>query len=162
MDTVFLLLAGLLMGAGIIGCILPVLPGPPLSFVGLLLQWWASDPQPVTYGWTTVIVLGLLAALVTALDLLAPVYGAKRYGASRAGIWGSILGLLIGMIFFPPFGMIVGAFVGALGGEWLVGKSDGDAMKAAWGVFLGTMAGVVLKLVVSIAVLVVFLGELFA
>ena len=58
--------------------------------------------------------------------------------------------------------MIVGAFLGALGGEWLVGKSDGDAMKAAWGVFLGTMAGVVLKLVVSIAILVVFLGELFA
>jgi len=161
-DTVFLLLAGLLIGAGIVGCILPVLPGPPLSFVGLLMQWWVSDPQPASYGWTTVIVLGLLAVVVTAIDLLAPVYGAKRYGASKAGVWGSIFGLLIGMIWFPPFGMIAGAFVGALGGEWLAGKSDGEAMKAAWGVFLGTMAGVVLKLTVSIAILVVFVRELFA
>ena len=161
-DAVLLIIGALFLGAGIVGCILPVLPGPPLSYVALLLQWWVSDPHPSSYGWTTVIILGLLAAGVTALDFLAPVYGAKRYGASKAGLWGSILGLLVGMIWFPPFGMIVGAFVGALGGEWFAGKTDGEAMKAAWGVFIGTMAGVVLKLVVCIAITFYFVRELWA
>ena len=130
--------------------------------VALLLQWWASDPRPTSYGWTTVIVLALLSAAVTALDFFAPVYGAKRYGASRAGLWGSVVGLLVGMIFFPPFGMIIGAFVGALGGEWMAGKGDRDAMTAAWGVFIGTMAGIFLKVVVCIAITVVFVRELWA
>ena len=162
MEPIVLVIAGILMGAGLVGCVLPVLPGPPLSFLGLLLQWWAAGWEAESYGWITVLVLAVLAALVTALDFIAPVYGAKRYGASKAGLWGSIVGLLIGMIFFPPFGMILGAFLGALGGEWMVGKSDREAMRAAWGVFMGTMVGIVLKLTVSVAILVVFLIELFS
>ena len=76
MDVPLLVIAGILMGAGLVGCVLPVLPGPPLSWVGLLIQWWVYDWNAETYGWVTVAVLGALAILVTVLDFLAPIYGA--------------------------------------------------------------------------------------
>jgi uncharacterized protein YqgC (DUF456 family) len=160
-EVVLILIGGLLVIAGIAGCVLPVLPGPPLGFVGLILLWWARDWQAGSFGVTEVAVLGILAGAVTVLDLVLPVWGAKRYGASRAGLWGSVLGMLAGMLWFPPFGMLAGAFVGALAGEFLVGKREGEAAKAAWGVFVGTMAGVGLKLAVSIAIGVFYVLELF-
>lgn len=157
-----LILAGaLLVVVGVVGCILPVLPGPPLSVVGLLLLWWARAWQADSFGVLEVVVLGVLAIGVTILDLVLPVWGAKRYGASKAGLWGSVLGMLAGMVFFPPFGMLAGAFVGALAGEFLVGKREREAAKAAWGVFVGTMAGVGLKLAVAIAIAVLYVIELW-
>ena len=134
--------------------------GPPLGFVGLILLWWARAWQAEAFGVLEVAVLGGLAAAVTVLDFVLPVWGAKRYGASKLGLWGSIIGMLVGMLFFPPFGMLLGAFLGALAGEFLVGKREREAAKAAWGVFVGTMAGVGLKLAVSIAIAVVYVLEL--
>jgi uncharacterized protein YqgC (DUF456 family) len=155
-----ILLAGFLQVVGLVGCVLPILPGPPISYVGLLVLWGVRGWDAGTFGLTAVLVLGALTVLVTIVDTIAPVIGAKRYGASKAGVWGSILGMLVGMIWFPPFGMLAGAFLGALAGEWLIGQTDGKAMRAAWGVFVGTMAGVVLKLAVSIAIAYVFVREL--
>ncbi len=160
MDLLLILLGAGFLLAGVIGCVLPVLPGPPLSFLGLLLLWAARDWQAGTFTGTHVLVLGVLAALVTALDLLLPVWGAKRYGASRTGLWGSVLGMFVGIFFIPPFGLLVGAFLGALGGEFLAGKGERDALKAAWGVFVGTLAGIGLKLAVSIAIAVLYIREL--
>lgn len=162
MTILLIFLGAVLLAAGLVGCVLPVLPGPPLSFVGLLLQWAALDFQPESYAATTLIVLGALSILVTVLDFVVPIWGAKRYGASKLGIWGSVLGMLIGMIFFPPFGMLLGAYLGALGAEFFIGKPESHAFKAAWGVFIGTLAGVGMKLAVSIAIGVVFVGELLA
>lgn len=150
-----------LLLAGLVGCILPVLPGPPISYVGMILLWWARDWDAESFGWPAMVVLGVLTVLVTVLDLVVPAWGAKRYGASRSGVWLSVLGMLVGMLFFPPFGMIVGAFAGALAGELLVGKREGEAAKAAWGVFVGTMAGIGLKLAVSMAIAVIYVIELF-
>ncbi len=161
MEVALILIGALLVLAGAVGCVLPVLPGPPLSYVGLILLWWARNWQAASFGFTEVVVLGVLAAAVTGLDFVLPVWGAKRYGASKAGLWGSVLGMLAGMIFFPPFGMLAGAFVGALAGEFLVGKREREAAKAAWGVFVGTMAGVGLKLAVSIAIGFVYVVELW-
>ena len=160
MDAVLILLGALLVVAGIVGCVLPVLPGPPLSFAGLLLRWWARGWSAGSFGWVEVTVLGLFAALVTVLDLVLPVWGAKRHGASRPGLWGSVIGMLVGLLFFPPFGMLLGAFLGALGAELLIGKRERDAAKAAWGVFVGTMAGIGLKLAVSVAIAAVYVLEL--
>jgi uncharacterized protein YqgC (DUF456 family) len=160
--TLLVVLGVLLLGAGLVGCVLPVLPGPPLSFAGILLLWAARDFQAVTFGTTTVVMLGALAILVTVIDYVAPVIGAKRYGASRAGIWGSVLGMIVGAIFFPPFGMLIGAFVGALGGEVASGKQGGEATRAAWGVFVGTVAGILLKLAASGAITVYFVIEVFS
>ena len=89
--------------------------------------------------------------MVTVFDYIIPIAGAKKYGASKIGIWGSIIGLLIGFILFPPFGIFIGAFLGAVGGELITGKKSPEALKAGWGVFMGTMVGVGLKLAASIA-----------
>ena len=135
-------LGSLLILAGLAGCILPMLPGPPLAYAALycvvLGKGWV-------YSATELVVLGVLTAVVTVVDTLLPVMGAKKYGASRAGVWLSVAGLLVGTFVFPPFWFLVGAFAGALAGEMLAGKGAG-AIRPAWGVFLGTLAGTGLKL----------------
>ena len=112
-----------------------------------------------------VVVLGVATILVTIVDTLAPVLGAKRYGASSAGIWGSVIGMVVGILgFLPvgPLGMLAGAFLGAWVGELVAGKEGGAALRAAWGVIVGTVMGVVLKLVVSAAITVYFVLTLTA
>ena len=160
MEAVLIITGILLQLAGLIGCVLPVLPGPPISFAGLILLWWARDWSAAEFGLPAVLILGLLTVIVTVLDFVVPAWGAKRYGASRTGVWLSVIGMLVGMIAFPPFGMLIGAFAGALAGELIVGKREGEAAKAAWGVFVGTMAGIGLKLAVSMAIVVIYVIEL--
>jgi uncharacterized protein YqgC (DUF456 family) len=164
MLEVFLFVLGLvLIVAGLIGCILPVLPGTPLSYAGLVVLWGSRGWHANTFGWELMLVLGMATVLVTILDYVAPIYGAKRFGASKSGIWGSVIGMVVGIIgLLPvgPLGMLVGAFVGAWVGEILAGKETGPALKAAWGVFVGTVVGIVLKLVVSVAITVYWVIEL--
>jgi len=143
--ALIVLWAGCLL-VGFAGCLLPVLPGPPIAYLALLCLGLAT-------GWTAptsmeLIVLGAVAAVVTALDFVIPVLGAKRYGASRMGIWFAMLGMVIGFFvpIFPPLNVILGTFVGAFVGESVSGKQDREAMRAAWGTFVGTLFGVVLKL----------------
>jgi len=143
------LLAVVCVLLGLAGCILPALPGPPLSWVGLFIVWAARGFEPESFGATAALVLLGVTVVVTVLDFFAPMIGAKRYGASRWGVWGSVVGLLVGMIWFPPFGMIAGTFVGALLGETAHGRTTRQSLRAAWGVFVGTMLGIVVKLVVS-------------
>jgi uncharacterized protein YqgC (DUF456 family) len=159
-EIVLFAAAGILSLVGIIGCILPAVPGPPISFAALILIWAARDWHAQEFGWPAVAIIGALAALVTVFDTVAPAIGARRYGASRLGVWGSIIGMIVGMIAFPPLGMILGAFVGALTGELIDGKETKASMKASWGVFVYTMLGIVLKLAVSLTVLVLFVLEL--
>ncbi|MBN2000729.1 DUF456 domain-containing protein [candidate division KSB1 bacterium] len=138
----FLLFIGFLVSlAGIIGCILPIIPGPPLSFLALLLLMAIK-------GWDVnlLIVMGIITIAVTVMDYIVPAAGAKKYGASKAGVWGSVVGMLIGLVFFPPWGLFIGAFLGAVVGEMLVGKHGKNALKAGWGVFVGTLLAIVLKL----------------
>ena len=151
-----------LLLVGFVGCVLPVLPGPPISFVGLVLLWWGRGWAATTFSPSVVAVLGGLAVLVTIFDFVVPAIGAKKYGASRAGVWGSLVGMLIGIIYFPPFGMLVGAFLGALLFELMVGKESTDALRAAWGVFAGTIAGIAMKLAVSAAIAFVYVRELIS
>lgn len=154
MDILLLLLGALLLLGGLIGCILPILPGPPVSFLGVLAIWWARDFEASSFGATTVLVLGLSALIVTILDYLLPVWGAKRGGATRGGVWGSLIGMIVGTLFFPPLGCVLGALVGALAFELMAGRDFGPALRASWGVFVGTVAGILVKLVVSIACIV--------
>jgi len=137
----------IVLALGIVGCVLPIIPGPPLSYLALILLSIARGWQ--TFSPAVLIVLGVSALLVTALDYLLPIITSKRKGAGKAGIWGSIIGMVAGIIFFPPFGMIIGTFLGALLGELLFSKHRENALKAGWGVFLGTMLGIALKLAVS-------------
>lgn len=156
---VLIILGFILLIAGLIGCIVPAIPGPPLSFVALILLQIATHGEAFTTN--ELIFWGLLTVVVTVIDYIIPVAGAKKYGASKIGIWGSIIGLLIGIIFFPPFGMFIGTFLGAIGGELIAGKHSPDALKAGWGVFIGTMLGIGIKLAASVAMSFYFVKALF-
>ncbi len=136
------------MVTGIIGSVLPVLPGPVISYAGLiLLQLSSSHPFSVTL----MIVYAALTVLAALLDYLIPIYGTKRFEGTKYGIWGSSAGLVLGIIFFFPFGIIFGPVLGAFGGELVGGRSKGQAMKSAVGSFVGFLAGTALKLLLSSA-----------
>ncbi|HEY5782476.1 MAG TPA: DUF456 family protein, partial [Lysobacter sp.] len=116
---IYYVLAGLLILAGIVGTVLPALPGLPLVFAGMLLAAWAGNFQEV--GWVPLLVLGLLTLLSLGIDFLATSLGAKRVGASKLAVAGAVLGTFAGL-FFGPVGLFAGPFVGALGGELIHGR----------------------------------------
>lgn len=144
LDIIGLILSILLVLSGFLGSILPILPGPPLSFIGLLLYALLQNfSPPLTL--SLMIVLLIVTIGVTIIDYLLPLIGAKRYGTSKWGILGAIGGMIIGT-FFSPFGLILGAFIGAVLLEWFVSKNDRQALKAGWGIIVGTLLGMGLKL----------------
>lgn len=147
LETITIVIGSVFMLLGIAGCVLPILPGPVLSFLGLLLLALLKQFSPPLTP-VLMMIMALLTLVVTAGDYVMPLWGAKRYGATKWGIWGSVIGMAIG-IFFSPFGMLLGAFIGAVAVEWLVQKERGKALKAGWGVFIGSLAGTALKLGVS-------------
>jgi uncharacterized protein YqgC (DUF456 family) len=147
LEGIIIVIASVLMLLGLAGSILPILPGPPLSFIGLfLLALLKHFSPPLTP--TLVIILAIVTIIVIVMDYIIPLMGAKRYGASKWGVWGSVLGMVIG-IFWSPFAMLVGAFIGAVVVEWLVGKKKGEALRAGWGVVMGTLFATILRLGVS-------------
>ncbi len=146
MDIILIILAGILMFVGIIGCFLPILPGPPISYGGLLLMQLQSEAP---FSTKFMIIWLAITIVVTGLDYVIPAYGTKRYGGSRLGVVGTFVGLIVGL-FFSPVGIIIGPLLGALAGEYLAGKESKEAMRAAWGSFMGFLVGTLVKLVASI------------
>lgn len=147
MDWLWISLGILLTIAGIAGCILPLIPGPPLSYIALLLLL-VVDEQSFTPRF--LIIWLLITVIVTLLDYYVPVWGTKKFGGSRKGVWGATIGLVAGIFFFPPFGMIAGPFLGAFVGELIEGKDTRAALRSGFGSFIGFLAGTVMKLTVSI------------
>lgn len=146
-EGITIAIASILILLGLAGSILPILPGPPLSFIGLFLLALLSHFSPPLSP-TLVIIFAVVTVLVVVMDYVIPLLGAKRYGASKWGVWGSVLGMVIGM-FWSPFGMLAGAFIGAVVAEWLVGKKKSEALRAGWGVLMGTLFATILRLGVS-------------
>jgi uncharacterized protein len=146
MDFFLIGLGILFIIGGILGCVLPLLPGPPLSYMGLLLLHFTEK-----HHFTTTFLVGwaIVTVIVYLLDYFIPVWGTKRFGGSRRGVWGSIIGLVIGLFFFPPFGIIVGPFLGAVVGELTAGKNSGAALRSGFGSFIGFLLGTLLKLIAS-------------
>lgn len=140
-------LGAVAVGAGVVGCILPVLPGPPVSFLGLVLISFAGGWD--TYAAWLLVLLAVASIVVTVLDYVLPALTSKRAGAGKPGVWGSVAGLILGMIFFPPFGLIIGAFVGAVVAEAVFNRGKSNPWRAGIGVFVGTMLGTLLKLATS-------------
>ena len=158
--TIALVILGLIVALiGFVGCILPVIPGPPVSYAALIILSLAKQWEPFTI--TFLIIMGALMLAVSLLDYVFPAIGAKRYGASKAGVWFSIIGMLVGIFFIPPWGMFIGAFAGAIVGELLVGKGGKKALKAGWGVFLGNMVSIGFKLAYSGVVIFFYVKEMF-
>lgn len=146
MDVVLIVFGIIFIVGGLLGCVLPIIPGPPLSYVGLLLLHFTDRYQ---FSTRFLIIWAVVTAVVYALDYLIPAWGTKKFGGSKRGVWGSIIGLIVGLIFFPPFGLIIGAFVGAVVGELTAGKESGAALKSGFGSFIGFLMGTVLKLITS-------------
>ncbi|RJR51302.1 MAG: DUF456 domain-containing protein [Desulfobacteraceae bacterium] len=144
MELTLVVLGLFLSLLGFAGCLLPILPGPPLSYIALLVLSFARDYQPFSVSF--LVITGILTAVVSILDYVIPPLGARRYGASRYGFWGSFIGMLLGLIFFAVLGALVGAWLGAIGGELYAGKSGKGAMRAGWGAFLGNLAALLVKL----------------
>lgn len=149
MDIVLLVLGFLCIILGILGSVLPVLPGPPLSWVGLLLLHLTTT---LPEDWTFLGITLVIAIVIFVLDYIIPVVGTKKFGGTKYGMIGTTVGLLVA-IFFPvlgPFGIIIWPFVGALVGE-LINKADSKtATKAAFGSFLGFITGTFMKFLVSV------------
>jgi uncharacterized protein YqgC (DUF456 family) len=147
MGIVLIILAFVLLIIGIAGAVVPALPGPPLSFIGLLLVHWSG------YGGFTPAFLWVWAGItvfITVMDYILPSLLARRFGGSRSAAIGSFVGLVIGIFFFPPWGMIIGTFLGALAGELIHNrKNKAQALKAAWGALLAFIAGSGAKLIAS-------------
>lgn len=128
------------------GCIIPALPGPPLNLLAIiLLKLFLPD----AISWPVVIIFSVVTVAVTILDYLLPIWGAKVYEASKFGIWGSIIGMMIGIIFFPPWGMILGLLIGAVLGELVAGKNSAEAFKIGFVTFAASIIMIIAKLVVA-------------
>ena len=143
MDIFWFVVAVILMIVGIIGCLLPFLPGPPLSFVALLVMQLRTEPP---YSTRFLLIFAGVTILVTVLDYVIPLAGTKRFGGTKWGMWGCTIGLIAG-IFIPPWGLIAGPFIGAFVGEILANTSTENAFRAAVGSFIGFLFGTLLKLV---------------
>jgi uncharacterized protein len=152
-EALYYLVAGVLVLVGLLGVILPALPGVPLMFAGMWLASWAGGYARVGYG--MLVVLGLLTLLSVIVDILATLLGAKRVGASRSGLIGAALGTVVGL-FFGIAGLIAGPFLGALTGEWLHGREIGAASRVGFGTWLGLAFAAVLKLTLAFTMLGLF------
>lgn len=158
MDFVMIGLGILALVMGILGCILPALPGPPLSYVALLLLHFTGRYQ---FSTRFLLTWALITVIVVVLDYVIPAWGTKQFGGSRRGVWGSIAGLIIGMFFFPPFGIILGPIAGAVLAELSGGKNHREALKAGLGSFIGFITGTLLKLIASGMMTWHFFAKLF-
>ncbi len=157
LDYLLLALAIVLVIVGIIGCLVPVLPGPPLSFIGLLILHFTDFAEFKT---NLLIILGLIAITVAVFDYIVPIWGTKKFGGTKYGIRGATVGLLVGLFFGPP-GIVIGPFLGAVVGELIYKDDFRYAMKAGFGSLMGFMAGIGLKLAASLVITFYFIRGLF-
>lgn len=140
-----MILGGVLVIAGIVGCFMPIIPGPPLTFAGMI-AYQISSHNPFSV--ELIVIFGAFTAAVTIFDYFLPSLGARYSGGSKKGTYGSIIGMIAGFFLFPPLGIIIFPFVGAVVGELTDGKKFTKAMKAGFGTFLGFLAGTFIKLLV--------------
>lgn len=152
---IFLLVIGLaFVLIGIAGSVLPVLPGPPIGWVGLLLLY-LTKAVPMDY-WAIGITF-FLAVLVSILDYVVPAIGTKKFGGTKYGMWGTTIGLVVGLFIPIPLGFLIGSVLGAFIGEMLYDSKDTNrATKAAVGSFIGFVGSTFLKLVVTFGYLIWF------
>jgi uncharacterized protein YqgC (DUF456 family) len=167
-DYVLLIIGIIAMILGIIGCLVPVLPGPPLSFVGLLLLHFSKFGHYLNnpggediISTTTLIIFASVAVVVSILDYLVPVWGTKKFGGSKYGTRGATVGLVIGL-FLGPVGIIIGPLIGAFVGEMLFRDNINYALKAGFGSLVGFLTGIGLKLAASLVMTFYFAKTLLS
>lgn len=167
MDWFLIILAFVLMFAGLLGAVVPALPGPPLSFIALVV---AGSSRFAGFETNLYIVTAVVAIVIVVLDYLIPIYGTRWLGGTKAGMRGSTIGLVVAVFLLPffgivvgpfgLFGMLLGPFAGAYLGERMAGTDERLAWRSAIGSFVGFLAGTFLKLAYSIVLLIILIREL--
>ncbi len=157
MDIVIIVFGVVLLIAGFIGCLVPIIPGVPLAWISLLLLFFV-DSSAVSI--PLLIICAIIAVIITVLDNIAPVWLTKKKGGTKAGLIGSTIGIFAG-IFFAPVGIILCPLLGAFIGELIHDKSDTKkAMSSAWASFLGFLLGTGLKMIVCVFFAFLFIRAL--
>ena len=155
---IFLLIAGIAcLGAGLAGAVLP-LPGPPLSFGGLILLHISKYAE---FSQTVLISLGFVTVVIAVLDYYIPIWGTKKFGGTNYGAVGATIGLLVGFFVIPAIGIFIGTFLGALAGELIGGANIKSALKSAVGSFVGFITGIVMKVILCLVMIVYAVVEVW-
>ena len=156
LDILLIILGFCFLFGGLAGCILPAVPGPPLSYIALLLL---QATRFAGFSVRFLLISAVVTLIVTALDYFLPAWGTRKWGGSRAGAIGALLGLLAGL-FFPPLGIIVGPFAGAVVGELISGRDSDAALRSGFGSFVGFLLGTGMKLTVCLVFSYYYFREL--
>ena len=159
MDYVLIISAFVVLIIGLIGDIIPGIPGTPVSYLALLLLHWSDR---ISYSPQFLVITGFICVIITVLDYVVPVWGTKKFGGTKAGVRGSTIGLIIGILVLPMLGIVLGPFgilgilggpfVGAYVGEKMGGTPDDRAWRSAFGSFIGFLAGTFMKIVYTVAI----------
>ncbi len=157
MDVLLVVLGFLCLVIGIAGSVLPALPGPPLSYAGMLLLHFSGV---VVFSTATLVLWALIVVAVQILDFIIPAVGTKKLGGSKYGVWGCSIGLVLGL-FAGPLGILVGPFAGAVIGELLKTRDLRLSMKAGAGAFLGFLAGTLIKVGMALSMIAVSIASIF-
>jgi uncharacterized protein len=155
MELLWWLIAIVLMAAGLLGTILPVFPATTVILFAAIVHRIMLGPAK-SIGWRAIIALLLLTLISYALDFVSGYWGARRFGASKWGMLGATIGAIVG-IFFGIIGLFIGPVIGAIAGEFVAGKKMISAGRAGWGSLLGTLGGMIGKLLIALAMIVIFL-----
>lgn len=143
--------------AGLVGCVVPILIGPPLSFAGILLLHFSKYGE---FGSNFLIIAGALALISSIIDNVLPAIGVRNTGGSKRAVTGSLIGLIVGIFVLPPLGIFLFPFFGALIAELTAGRKFFEAIKTSFGSFIGLLLGIVLKFAVSGGMLYYFAKEI--
>ena len=158
MDIFLVIISALFIVSGLFGSVLPIIPGPPLSWLGLLILHLTKAVQMSS---TLLVITGVLAIIIFIMDYMIPAMGAKKFGGSKSGMIGTTIGLIVGLLSPIPGGIIIGPFLGAFIGEMLNKNNSKTAFKAAIGSFLGFLASTFIKFIVSVIYLGIYIRNLW-
>jgi len=154
METTALILTLILFVLGLLGTILPVLPGAILIFSGMLLYGFLT--QFSTLNTMFFLIQALILILILSIDFLASVVGTRQFKGSKQAVWGAAIGTVLGMIFLGPLGIIIGPFLGAVIAEFIVNPNYNHAIRVGFGTLIGFVSGTILKLGIEIIMIIYF------
>ena len=158
MEIFIAVLGALLVIVGLLGTFIPMLPGTPISYAGLLLLLLIPG---CTLTWQFFLVWGIIVVVLQVLNYVIPIWGVNKFGGTKYGEWGSVIGVIVGL-FAGPLGIIIGPFLGAVIGELIGGMTFKMSLKAGFGSFIGTFVGMVLGIVVAAILMFYYFKEVFS
>jgi uncharacterized protein YqgC (DUF456 family) len=155
MELFWWLFTIVLFAVGLIGTVLPVIPGTTIILAAAIIHRMMLGAEK-SIGWRSIAILLLLTLATYALDFLSGYFGAKYFGATKWGMFGAVIGALVGIV-FGIIGLFIGPVIGAITGEFIAGKRLIDAGRAGWGSLLGNLGGIIGKLVIALVMIAIFL-----